>query len=84
MPSESKSDDENELFNYALELPEVLAKKDKKHMVLVFDEFQEVIRIAGEDALKVMRSYVTGRMLLPHETRVSSPDAQSIVRSNST
>ncbi|WP_053006276.1 hypothetical protein [Desulfosporosinus acididurans] len=30
---------------------------NKKHMILVFDEFQEVIRIAGEDALKVMRSY---------------------------
>lgn len=55
LPSESKTDDE--LFNYALELPEVLAKKDKKRMVLVFDEFQEVMRIAGEDALKVMRSY---------------------------
>jgi uncharacterized protein len=55
LPNENKSDDE--LFAYALELPEILAKKDKKHMVLVFDEFQEVIRIAGEDALKVMRSY---------------------------
>ncbi|WP_434511203.1 AAA family ATPase [Desulfitobacterium sp. AusDCA] len=55
LPGESKSDDD--LFNYALELPEILAQKDKKHMVLVFDEFQEVIRIAGEDALKVMRSY---------------------------
>lgn len=54
-PSENRSDDE--LFNYALQLPEILAKRDKKHIVLVFDEFQEVIRIAGEDALKVMRSY---------------------------
>src|SRR5665647_1604560 len=55
LPSESRSDDE--LFNYALQLPEILAKRDKKHIVLVFDEFQEVIRIAGEDALKIMRSY---------------------------
>ena len=55
LPSESRSDDE--LFNYALQLPEILAKRDKKHIVVVFDEFQEVIRIAGEDALKVMRSY---------------------------
>jgi hypothetical protein len=55
LPSESRSDDE--LFNYALQLPEILAKRDKKHIVLVFDEFQEVIRIAGEDTLKVMRSY---------------------------
>ena len=55
LPSESRSDDE--LFNYALQLPEILAKRDKKHIVVVFDEFQEVIRIAGEDTLKVMRSY---------------------------
>jgi len=55
LPSESRSDDE--LFNYALQLPEILAKRDKKQIVFVFDEFQEVIRIAGEDTLKVMRSY---------------------------
>lgn len=55
LPSEEKSDEE--LFNYALRLPEVLAQKDKKPTVVVFDEFQEIIRIAGEDTLKVMRSY---------------------------
>ena len=55
LPSENRSDDE--LFNYALQLPEILAKRDNKHIVVVFDEFQEVIRIAGEDTLKVMRSY---------------------------
>lgn len=53
--NEGRSDDE--LFNYALRLPEILAKKDKKQIVVVFDEFQEIIRIAGEDTLKVMRSY---------------------------
>lgn len=51
----TKNDDE--LLKYALSLPEILAKKDKKNIVLVFDEFQEVIRIAGENTLKVMRSY---------------------------
>ena len=55
LPSENRSDDE--LLKYALQLPDVLAKKDNKHTVLVFDEFQEAIRIAGEDTLKVMRSY---------------------------
>ena len=55
LPGESRSDDE--LFNYALQLPEILSKRDKKHIVVVFDEFQEIIRIAGEDTLKVMRSY---------------------------
>lgn len=55
LPSENRSDDE--LLNYALQLPDVLAKKDNKHTVLVFDEFQEAISIASEDTLKVMRSY---------------------------
>jgi len=55
LPGESRSDDE--LLTYALQLPEILAKKDKKHIVVVFDEFQEIIRIAGEDILKIMRSY---------------------------
>jgi len=54
-PSEGKSVDE--LFNYALRLPEILYQKDKKQIVVVFDEFQEIMRIAGEDTLKVMRSY---------------------------
>lgn len=55
LPTENKSDDE--LFNYALQLPEILAKRDRKHVLVVFDEFQEIVRIAGEDTLKVMRSY---------------------------
>lgn len=53
--NEPKNDDE--LLNYALQFPQVMAQKDKKPLVLVFDEFQEVLRIAGEDTLKVMRSY---------------------------
>lgn len=55
LPTESKNDDE--LFNYALQLPDVLAKRDEKHVIVVFDEFQEILRIAGEETLKVMRSY---------------------------
>jgi len=53
----NKKNKEDELLNYAFQLPETIAKKDKKKLILVFDEFQEVIRIAGEDILKVMRSY---------------------------
>ena len=60
MPSKSRTDEE--LFNYALQLPELLAKRDNEHIVLVLDEFQEVIRIAGEDTLK-------GHALLLSETR---------------
>lgn len=55
LPSENRSDDA--LLTYALQLPQVLANKDNRQIVLVFDEFQEVIRIAGEETLKVMRSY---------------------------
>ncbi|MGI6120502.1 MAG: AAA family ATPase [Desulfosporosinus sp.] len=56
LSNESRMSDD-ELFAYALQLPEILAKKDKKHITVVFDEFQEIIRIAGEDALRIMRSY---------------------------
>ncbi|WP_206812503.1 AAA family ATPase [Paradesulfitobacterium ferrireducens] len=55
LPAENRNDDE--LLTYALKLPEVLAQTDNRQIVLVFDEFQEVIRIAGEETLKVMRSY---------------------------
>lgn len=55
LPGESQSDDE--LFSYALRLPEILAQKDKQQVVVVFDEFQEIIRLAGEETLKIMRSH---------------------------
>jgi len=54
MDKEIKAD---ELLHYAFQLPDKLSKKDNKKLIVVFDEFQEVIRIAGEDILKVMRSY---------------------------
>ena len=54
-PMENKSDEE--LLDYALKLPDLLSTRDKKQMIFIFDEFQDVIRIAGEDILKIMRSH---------------------------
>lgn len=55
LQKDDKNDDE--LLSYAFQLPERMAKRDKKNFVLVFDEFQDVIQIAGENTLKLMRSY---------------------------
>jgi len=52
-----KEMDEDALLEYALNLPELLAEKDGKRMVMVFDEFQDAGQIAGQDIYKQMRSY---------------------------
>jgi len=49
--------DENAVLNRALELPETLADRDDKQMVVLFDEFQDAACIAVEDIYKKMRSY---------------------------
>jgi len=57
--------DENAILNRALELPEILAERDGRPMVVLFDEFQDAARVAGEDIYKKMRSY------FQHHKRVS-------------
>lgn len=52
-----KEMDEDALLDYALNLPDVLAEKDNKHMVMVFDEFQDAGHVAGTDIYKIMRSH---------------------------
>lgn len=52
-----KETSEDGLLEYALNLPEVLAEKDHKSMVVVFDEFQDAGQVAGQDIYKRMRSY---------------------------
>jgi hypothetical protein len=50
--------DENELLEYALNLPEILASRDKKNLIVLFDEFQDASRVAGQvDIYKRMRSH---------------------------
>jgi AAA+ ATPase superfamily predicted ATPase len=48
---------DDDLLDYALDLPEALAIHDKKLMVVLFDEFQDVFRIANTDIYKKLRSY---------------------------
>ncbi|OAT80396.1 AAA family ATPase [Desulfotomaculum copahuensis] len=45
------------LLDYALDLPEVLAKHDRKPMVVLLDEFQDALRITDVNIYKKMRSY---------------------------
>ncbi|MCG9967381.1 AAA family ATPase [Pelotomaculum terephthalicicum JT] len=52
-----KEIDDEALLEYALNLPDVLAEKDHKRMVIVFDEFQDAGQIGGIDIYKVMRSH---------------------------
>lgn len=50
--------DENALLEYALDLAEILANRDSKNMVVLFDEFQDASRVAGHsDIYKRMRSH---------------------------
>ncbi len=49
--------DENALLEYALDLAEILADRDEKNMVVLFDEFQDASRVAGGDIYKKMRSH---------------------------
>ncbi|WP_240985433.1 AAA family ATPase [Acididesulfobacillus acetoxydans] len=35
-----------------------MAKADKKKLIVVFDEFQEVERVAGQNSLKVIRAHI--------------------------
>jgi len=52
---ERKSDDD--LLNYALQLPGVLSEKDNKLMVVMFDEFQDASRVTGPEIFKRMRAH---------------------------
>ncbi len=50
--------DENALLEYAMGLADALAGRDGKSMVVLFDEFQDASRVAGDsDIYKKMRSY---------------------------
>ncbi|TEB08397.1 Archaeal ATPase [Pelotomaculum schinkii] len=52
-----KEMDDETLMEYAFSLPELLAEKDKKRMVVLFDEFQDAGQITGSDIYKKMRSF---------------------------
>ncbi|ADB58236.1 AAA family ATPase [Archaeoglobus profundus] len=48
-------EEEDKAFEESLELPQKLAKRSKKRVAVVFDEFQEVVQL-GNDVLPKMRS----------------------------
>ena len=60
-----KEMDDETLLEFAFNLPELLAERDGKRMVMVFDEFQDAGQIGGLDIYKVMRSH------FQHQKKVS-------------
>lgn len=52
---EKESDED--IFDYTLSLPGLLAERDGVSVVVLFDEFQEAGRILGDDVYKRMRSH---------------------------
>ena len=48
---------EDDLFSYALELPETLGKLDSKKVLVVFDEFQDFQKFNEKNIFKTLRSY---------------------------
>lgn len=46
-----------DLFDRALELPEATARREKRGIVVAFDEFQEAEKLGGLEALKRMRAH---------------------------
>ncbi|HLQ34224.1 MAG TPA: ATP-binding protein, partial [Chloroflexota bacterium] len=49
--------DEDEAFRNALQLPERLAGKEDRRVVVLLDEFQDAGKNLGQDVYRVMRSY---------------------------
>ncbi|MGQ9533440.1 MAG: AAA family ATPase [Desulfotomaculales bacterium] len=48
--------DEEAMLDAALDLPETLAERDGRPMVVLFDEFQDAARAAGRDIYRKMRA----------------------------
>lgn len=53
----ARKENPEDLLANALELPERLAARDGRRMVVLFDEFQEVTRLGGPDLLKRLRAH---------------------------
>ena len=50
-------EDEDRLFQQALELPQQLSEREDRHVVIFMDEFQEADSNLGANAYRIMRSY---------------------------
>ncbi len=61
----SKKASPDELLDQALEFPQKLAEKDNKRVIVLFDEFQDMSIVAGENIFKRMRA------AFQHQDRVS-------------
>jgi uncharacterized protein len=69
--------DEDEAFRNALQLPERLAEKEDRRVVVLMDEFQDAGKNLGEDIYRVMRSYFQEQ---PRTKQLFAGSNQSLLR----
>lgn len=48
---------DDELLEQVLDLPEVLAQRDQKRVIVAFDEFQDIAKLGGNELFKKLRSH---------------------------
>ncbi len=69
--------DEDEAFRNALQLPERLAGKEDRRVVVLLDEFQDAGKNLGQDVYRVMRSYFQEQ---PRTKQLFAGSHQSLLR----
>jgi DNA-binding transcriptional ArsR family regulator len=69
--------DDEEAFRNALQLPEKLAQKEDRRVVILMDEFQEAGKNLGRDVYRVMRSYFQEQ---PRTKHLFAGSHQSLLR----
>jgi len=69
--------DQDEAFRNALQLPERLAEKEDRRVVVLMDEFQDAGENLGQDVYRVMRSYFQEQ---PRTKHLFAGSNQSLLR----
>jgi uncharacterized protein len=69
--------DEDEAFRNALQLPERLAEKEDRRVVVLMDEFQDAGKNLGSDVYRIMRSYFQEQ---PRTKHLFAGSHQSLLR----
>jgi len=55
-----KEKDRERLFSESMDVPQKIAEKKNKQVIIAFDEFQEIRRLNGEEIERIMRSRFQG------------------------
>lgn len=73
----SRDVNEEEAFRNALQMPERLAEKEDRRVVVLMDEFQDAGKNLGQDTYRVMRSYFQEQ---PRTKQLFAGSHQSLLR----